>query len=220
LVQALGDAVALYKVGWGVLLPPGGPELQDKLLRAGKNVFLDLKFYDVPNTVAVAVSAAAAQGVRFLTVRGNQEIVKAAAQARGSSPLKVLAVTVLTSLSELDVRRMYGMPGDVTLEDHVVRAARDFVAAGCDGLIASPWEVAAIRRRVPGPFVVVTPGIRLPGEPVDDQKRTGTPHESIANGADYLVVGRSVYRDPRPKAKVEEYLRAIEKGLEERFGRD
>jgi orotidine-5'-phosphate decarboxylase len=91
---------------------------------------------------------------------------------------------------------MYGMPGDVTLEDHVVRAARDFVAAGCDGLIASPWEVAAIRRRVPGPFVVVTPGIRLPGEPVDDQKRTGTPHESIANGADYLVVGRSVYRDP------------------------
>jgi orotidine-5'-phosphate decarboxylase len=108
LVQALGDAVALYKVGWGVLLPPGGPELQDKLLRAGKNVFLDLKFYDVPNTVAVAVSAAAAQGVRFLTVRGNQEIVKAAAQARGSSPLKVLAVTVLTKLErargQADVR--------------------------------------------------------------------------------------------------------------------
>jgi orotidine-5'-phosphate decarboxylase len=220
LVQALGDAVSFYKVGWGVMLRPGGPELQERLLRAGKSVFLDLKFFDVPNTVAVAVSAAVARGVRFLTVHGNPEIVKAAAQARGASSLKVLAVTVLTSLSELEARRLYGIPEDLSLEDHVVRAARSFVAAGCDGLIASPWEVGAIRQNVVGAVVIVTPGIRLPGEPVDDQKRTGTPYDSIVNGADYLVVGRSVYRDPDPRSKVEEYVRAIEKGLEDRFSRD
>jgi orotidine-5'-phosphate decarboxylase len=220
LVEALGDAVSFYKVGWGVLLRPGGPELQQRLLRSGKSVFLDLKFYDVPNTVAVAVSAAAAQGVRFLTVHGNQEVVKAAAQARGNGGLKVMAVTVLTSLSEAEARRMYGLPSEVSLEDHVVRAAKDFVAAGCDGLIASAWEVGAIRERVPGQFIVVTPGIRLPGEPADDQKRIATPYESVVNGADYLVVGRSVYRDPDPRAKVEEYVRAIAKGLDDRFDRD
>jgi orotidine 5'-phosphate decarboxylase subfamily 1 len=220
LVQALGDAVSFYKIGWGVVLRPGGPELLDRLVQSGKSVFLDLKFYDVPNTVAIAVSAAAARGVRFITVHGNQEIVKAAAQARGSSPLKVLAVTVLTSISELEARRMYRLPDDVTLEDHVVRAARDFVAAGCDGLIASPAEVAAIRENVAGPAIIVTPGIRLPGESVDDQKRTGTPYDSIVKGADYLVVGRSVYRDPDPRSKVEEYVRAIAKGIEDRFDRD
>jgi orotidine-5'-phosphate decarboxylase len=131
-----------------------------------------------------------------------------------------MAVTVLTSLGEAEARRMYGIPGELNLEDHVVRAAHDFVAAGCDGLIASAWEVGAIRERVPGQFLVVTPGIRLPGEPVDDQKRTATPYASIVNGADYLVVGRSVYRDPDPKAKVEEYVRAIAKGLEDRYDRD
>jgi orotidine-5'-phosphate decarboxylase len=220
LVQALGDSVSFYKIGWGVLLRPDGPELQKKLLQAGKSVFLDLKFYDVPNTVAIAVSAAVALGVRFLTVHGSEQIVKAAAEARGNSPLKIMAVTVLTSLSELEVRRMYRMPADLSLEDHIVNAARDFVAAGCDGLIASSWEVPAIRERVPGPVVIVTPGIRLPGESVDDQKRTGAPYESIVNGADYLVVGRSVYRDRDPRAKVEEYVREIERGLEERFGRD
>jgi orotidine-5'-phosphate decarboxylase len=220
LVQAMSEAVSFYKVGWGVLLRPGGPELLDQLLGSGKSVFLDLKFFDVPNTVAIAVSAAAARGVRFITVHGNQDIVKAAASARGNGSLKVLAVIVLTSLSELEARRMYRMPDDVTLEDHMVAVARDLVASGCDGVIASPWEVAAIRENVPSKVVIATPGIRLPGEPTDDQKRTGTPYESIVNGADYLVVGRSVYRDPDPKGKVEEYVRAIEKGLEDRFARD
>jgi orotidine-5'-phosphate decarboxylase len=216
LVETLGSAVSFYKLGWGLLLHPGGFDLFESLLRSRKSVFLDLKFYDVPNSVAVAVSAAAARGVRFLTVHGNQDIIKAAAQARGTGNLKILAVTVLTSLSEVEARRMYGMPDSVTLEEHVAAFARNMVAAGCDGLITSPWEVAAIRRSVPAQVVIATPGIRLEGESKDDQKRTGTPFDSIVNGADYLVVGRSVYRDPDPRGKVEEYVRAIERGLAQR----
>jgi orotidine-5'-phosphate decarboxylase len=111
---------------------------------------------------------------------------------------------------------MYGLPDAVTLEEHVVQVARNLVAAGCDGLIASPWEVAAIRKAVPGRVVIATPGIRLEGEPSDDQRRTGTPYQSIVNGADYIVVGRSVYRDPDPKGKVEQYVTAIQKGLDDR----
>jgi orotidine-5'-phosphate decarboxylase len=216
LVARLDRSVSFYKVGWGVLLRPGGPELLDELLAEGKSVFLDLKFFDVPNSVAVAVGAAASRGVRFVTVHGNHEIVGAAAKARGTGPLQILAVTVLTSLSELEARRMYGLPDAVTLEEHVVQVARNLVAAGCDGLIASPWEVAAIRKAVPGRVVIATPGIRLEGEPSDDQRRTGTPYQSIVNGADYIVVGRSVYRDPDPKGKVEQYVAAIQKGLDDR----
>lgn len=215
LVARLDRTVSFYKVGWGVLLRPGGPELLEELLGLGKDVFLDLKFYDVPNSVAVAVGAAAARGVRFVTVHGNQEIVGAAAKARGTSPLKVLAVTVLTSLSEQEARRMYHLPDDVTLEEHVVQFAKNQVSAGCDGLIASPREVAAIRRAVPDHVVIVTPGIRLEGEPADDQKRTGTPYESIADGADHLVVGRSIYRDPDPAGKAERYVAAIQRALDD-----
>ena len=123
LVQSLGRAVSFYKLGWGLLLCPGGPKLQDKLLRSGSNVFLDLKFFDVPNSVAVAVSAAAAQGVRFITVHGNREIITAAAHARGSSSLRFCGDRSHSSLSELEARRMYGMPDNVTLEDHVVSVA-------------------------------------------------------------------------------------------------
>lgn len=216
LVERLRAAVSFYKLGWGVLLRPGGTELVQDLLRAGKQIFLDLKFFDVPNSVGVAVSAATTLGVRFITVHGNHEIIKAAVQARGDSGLKILAVTVLTSLSELETRRMYGMPDNVALEDHVVEAVRNLVESGCDGVIASPWEVAAIRRNVPEQVVIVTPGIRMSGESLDDQKRTGTPYDSIVAGADYLVVGRSVYQNADPVSQVERYVEEIQKGLANR----
>jgi orotidine-5'-phosphate decarboxylase len=216
LVERLGAAVSFYKLGWGLLLRPGGTEFLEDLLRAGKQIFLDLKFFDVPNSVGVAVSAATALGVRFTTVHGNHEIIKAAVQARGDSALQILAVTVLTSLSELETRRMYGMPDNVTLEDHVVEVARNLVESGCDGVIASPWEVAAIRRNVPRQVVVATPGIRMSGESLDDQKRTGTPYDSILAGADYLVVGRSVYQNADPVSQVEKYVEEIQKGLADR----
>lgn len=216
LVERLGTAVSFYKLGWGLILRPGGNELLGDMLRQGKQVFLDLKFFDVPNSVGVAVSAATALGVRFITVHGNREIIEAAVRARGDSALKILAVTVLTSLSELETRRMYGVPDDVTLEDHVVEVARNLVESGCDGVIASPWEVAAIRRNVREHVVIATPGIRMSGESRDDQKRTGTPYDSMVAGADYLVVGRSVYQNADPAAQVEKHVEEIQKGLADR----
>jgi orotidine-5'-phosphate decarboxylase len=216
LVNRLGPAVSFYKVGWGTILRPGGNELLGDLLHQGNHIFLDVKFFDVPNTVQEAVSAVAALGVRFVTVHGNRDIIEAAVQGRGNSGLKVLAVTVLTSLSELDARRMYGMPDNVTLEQHVVGVARSLVDFGCDGVIASPQEVAEIRRAVPQRVVIAAPAIRLPGEPAHDQKRTGTPYESVLAGADYLVVGRSIYEDSDPRRKVEHYVDAIDRGLRDR----
>jgi orotidine-5'-phosphate decarboxylase len=214
LVKRLGSKASFYKLGWGPLLRPGGPELLARLLDEGKQVFLDLKFFDVPNTVHGAVSSVAGMnGVRFITVHGNRAVVEAARAARGDSPLKILAVTVLTSLSEREARRLYSIPEDVSLEEHVVRVARNLVDSGFDGVIASPWEVAAIRRSVPEQVLIATPGIRLDGEPLDDQQRTGTPYDSVVAGADYLVVGRSVYRSSDPVGQVDRHVEEIERGL-------
>jgi orotidine-5'-phosphate decarboxylase len=216
LVERLDRAVSFYKLSWGLLLRPGGWELCRDLLAEGKDIFLDLKFHDVPNSVRVGVSAAAALGARFVTVHGTREVISEAVKGRGESPLKILAVTVLTHLTELDVRRMYGLPDRVTLEDHVVEIARNLVDAGCDGVIASPWEIARIRQVFPRRVVIAAPGIRLPGEPVHDQKRTGTPYGSVVAGADYLIVGRSIYEDSDPQSKVEQYVDFIDKGLRDR----
>lgn len=212
LVKDLGAAVSFYKVGWVSLLN-GGRELVENLGKDGKQVFLDLKIFDVPQTVEGAVRSVADLGVRFTTVHGNRENISAAVRGRGQSELKILAVTALTSLSEGDVRQLYGVPDDVTLSEHVVKAGKRLVGYGCDGVIASPWEIAEIRAAFPDKVLIVAPGIRLEGESPDDHKRPGLPYESIKAGADYVVVGRSIYRDPDPRSKVERYVEEINRGL-------
>lgn len=220
LVQKLGGAVLFYKVNWVMLLNPGGPELLQSLLQQKKQVFLDLKIFDVPNTVREAVATATRLGVRFATVHGNKANVDAAVAGRkmavangARGDLQILAVTILTSLAASDVHLLYGLPQDVSLEEHVLKVTRHLVNSGCDGVIASPWEIAGIREAFPDKTLIVAPGIRLPGESTDDHKRPGHPYESIKAGADYLVVGRSIYQDADPRAKVERYVSEIERGL-------
>lgn len=215
LVDTLGDSVVFYKVGWISLLG-GGLDLVRWLLDRGKDVFLDLKIFDVPNTVAGAIELVAQLGVRFATVHGVSENIEAAVNARGSSHLQILAVTVLTSLNERDVRRLYSLPADVSLAEHAVNVTKRLVEAGCDGVITSPHEIPLIRNAIPDTTLIVAPGIRLEGESTHDHKRPGTPYESIKNGADYLVVGRSIYRADDPKSRAERYVQEIERGLADR----
>ena len=157
-----------------------------------------------------------ALGVRFVTVHGNKQIVERAIAARGDKNLKILAVTLLTSLSLGEAQDIYGLPAEVTLEQYVVDKALSLVDSGCDGVIASPWEIARIREVVPDKVLIVAPGIRDRGEDTQDQKRTGTAEDSIRDGADYVVVGRSIVNSDDPRAKVEEYVEQIERGLVDR----
>ncbi len=215
LVRHLGDAVSFYKVGWVSLLY-GGTTLVEFLREEGKQVFLDLKIFDVPHTVQEAVKRVSQLGARFTTVHGNQASIAAAMHGRGATDLKILAVTALTSLSERDIRDLYSVPDHVSLEQHVLNVTKRLVAMGCDGVIASPQEIAAIREAFPDKVLIVAPGIRLPGEPVHDHIRFGRPYESTKAGADYLVVGRSIYTDSDPRGRVEKYIENIARGLEDR----
>ena len=219
LVKQLGDSVLFYKVGWVSLLH-GGVTLVEDLLRSGKRVFLDLKIFDVPNTVREAITRVANLGVRFATVHGNRENIEAALAGRQAaidagarSDLKILAVTVLTSLNENDVRQLYSLPAHISLQEHALNVARRLIESGGDGVIASPWEVERIREEFPDRVLIVAPGIRVAGESSHDHKRSGPPYESIKAGADYIVVGRSIYQNPDPKGQAERYVAEIERGL-------
>lgn len=195
LVQATRDHVLTYKIG-ARLFTAVGPRAVERVLAAGGRVFLDLKYHDIPHTVAQAVAAAAALGVTWITVHaaGGRAMVAAAAQAAREGPggpggAGVLAVTVLTSLDADDLASV-GVSGD--LEAVVLARARLSVGAGAAGLVCSPREVAAVRRAVgPGPLIV-TPGIRPAGSAPADQKRAATPAAALAAGADFVVVGRPV----------------------------
>jgi len=198
LVEELGDAVAFYKLGLELFLSGGYFELVDWLVGRGKRVFADLKLFDVPETVRRAVGALAARPVDFLTVHGQDDaVLAAAASAKGS--LQILAVTVLTSLDPEAMERDLGAPVDV--RRLVLARARRALACGCDGVVASGLEVAAIRGELGGRPIVVAPGIR-PAEdrPADDQKRVVTVEAAFAAGADYIVVGRPIKNAPDPRA--------------------
>ncbi len=198
LVEQLGDAVTFYKLGLELMASGGYFELVDWLLARKKRIFADLKFYDVPATVKRAVSLLAKRDITFATIHGNQGIMEAAAAAKGG--LKILAVTVLTSLDQADLREM-GFQGDV--EALVLSRARRALEAGCDGIIASGLELPAIRQAVDGRLLVVTPGIRpVENRPADDQKRVVTVEQAFGDGADYIVVGRPIRdaKDPRAAA--------------------
>ena len=197
MVTKLGDAVSFYKIGLELLMAPGFFDLLDWLKAEQKQVFVDLKFFDIPETVARAVKNLAERGADFCTIHGNQAIMQAAAKAR-SGKLKVLAVTALTSLDRGDLDDM-GFQCDVG--ELVLSRARRALAAGCDGVVSSGLEVERLRREAPQELICVTPGIR----PVDnvsdgDQKRVMTPARAIKAGADSLVVGRPVRDAADPRA--------------------
>lgn len=200
LVAALGDDISFYKVGME-LYASAGMEFVRGLLAAHKKVFLDMKFYDIPETVKRAVAQVAQSGVSFLTVHGSNAVMRAAVEGRGDSPLKLLAVTVLTSFDEADLKDLgYRVPvGDlVTLRVH------NAMACGIDGLVASPLEARRIRAQAGPEALVVTPGVRSRGAAAADQKRVATPAEAISDGANYLVIGRQVTRAKDPAAAVRE----------------
>ena len=192
IVQTLGPAVSTYKVG-NQLFTAEGPGVVRELVGSGKKVFLDLKFHDIPNTVAGGVRSAVALGVSMLTVHaaGGSAMLRAAVDAakRAAKPPIVLAVTVLTSLSDAGLREI-GV-AERTL-DHALALATLARNCGCDGVVASPHEARVIRQNLGAGFVIVAPGIRPAGSSQGDQSRVNTPAEAIGAGADYLVVGRPI----------------------------
>ncbi len=188
IVMDLGDAVTFYKIGLQ-LFPVGGVELARELIASGKKVFLDFKFYDIGQTVHNAVVSVSSIGATFLTIHGDRAIVSSAVAGKGASDLKVLAVTVLTSMNEASLNEM-GYSGSVA--DLVLARAKISLKSGCDGVIASAAEAARLRAELGPDFLIVTPGIRSAGIGHDDQKRVTTPGDAIRAGADYLVMGREI----------------------------
>jgi orotidine-5'-phosphate decarboxylase len=191
IVDSLGDSARFYKIGLQ-LLTAGGPAVLRDLVGAGKQVFLDLKLFEIPNSVAGAVRAAGTQGVTMVTVHASagSTILRAAVEAARPWPaLKVLALTVVTSLRDADLREV-GIEASVA--DQVLRLARLAEAAGCHGVIASPHEVAMLRAALGKQMLIVTPGIQLAGEGMSDQARAATPAHAIASGATHIVLGRSI----------------------------
>jgi orotidine-5'-phosphate decarboxylase len=198
IVDRLGDTVSFYKIGLHLQLAPKLHALVTKLISAKKQIFLDFKYIDIAATVAGGVKNAAQRGINFITVMGQQHVVRAAVDARGDADLKILAVTLLTGMSEEDMQREYHTR--LTLPEFVKRRAIAAAGAKCDGVISSPNEIELIRSVVEAEdFLIVTPGIRPAGAARNDQKRTATPYEAMSRGADYLVVGRPIIRDAAPR---------------------
>jgi orotidine-5'-phosphate decarboxylase len=199
LAERLGDAVGFYKIGLG-MLTGGGLALANELKSEhGKRIFLDLKLFDIGATVAAAVRGLARFDLDFLTVHGDPHVVRAAVGGRGGATTRILAVTILTSLDRADLDAAMIRAGAV--EDLVVERARRALAAGADGVIASPEEAARIRALPEAAGrLIVTPGVRPVGSDLGDQKRIATPGEAIRAGADHIVVGRPIWRAPDPRA--------------------
>jgi orotidine-5'-phosphate decarboxylase len=199
LVDQLGEAVSFYKVGLELCMSGGYFELIEWLAHRGKRVFADLKFFDVPETVRSAVRALRGRSIDSLTVHGNQAVMEAAAGEKGD--IKILAVTVLTSLDRGDLDDL-GFACDV--EALVVSRARRALLAGCDGVISSGLEAPVIRRELGERILVVAPGIRpVDNRSVDDQKRVVDVAQAFRNGADYIVVGRPIRTAPDPRSAAE-----------------
>jgi orotidine-5'-phosphate decarboxylase len=204
LVRRLGDRIAFYKVGLE-LYTAAGMSFVSELLDQGKEVFLDLKLYDIPETVKRTVAVVARTRVRFLTVHAVPSLMRAALEAQGSG-LTLLAVTVLTSFGREDLADL-GYSCEVS--ELVATRTRQAIDAGVRGLVTSPLEAAAVRRIAGPDVVIVTPGVRSAGASGADQKRVATPAEAVRNGADYLVIGRQITRAADPPGEAARVLEEI-----------
>lgn len=210
IVQSIGEAATTYKVGKQLFIAEG-PQLVRELIASGRRVFLDLKFHDIPNTVASAVKSAAELRVAMLTVHasGGSKMLRAAAEAAAQSPVRplVLAVTVLTSLSDDDLQEV-GVSGNVLSQ--VLRLGELAGRTGCGGLVASAKEARELRRELGEGFPIVTPGVRPAGSAAGDQARVVTPADAIAAGATYLVVGRPILEAADPAKAAADIVAEIE----------
>jgi len=198
MVERLGDAVVSYKIGLQ-LLPLGGAQFGQELKAMGKNVFYDFKLHDIGATVEKATRSISGLGADLLTVHARPDVMHSAAAGRGDSGLKILGVTVLTSL---DKQALEDIGYHDSAEDLVMRRVEQALAASIDGVVSSPLEAEKIRANVPSDFLVVTPGIRMPDGDKGDQKRISTPGDALRSGASHIVVGRPITaaKDPRQAA--------------------
>jgi orotidine-5'-phosphate decarboxylase len=210
LVDRLGEPATFFKVG-AQLFTREGPALVEELKERGKQVFLDLKYHDIPNTVARSVEAAAELGVDLLTLHasGGSAMLKAARDAVGEDGPLLVGVTLLTSFTAADVEEVWDKELR-SIRDEVERLAALAAEAGLDGVVSSTLEVEAVKRKHGAGFLVVTPGIRPAGGLVGDQVRTATPAAAVRAGADYLVVGRPIYDAPDPTRVFQQILAEVE----------
>jgi orotidine-5'-phosphate decarboxylase len=209
MIERLGDSVTFYKIGYQ-LGYAGGLPLVRKLADAGKKVFADLKMHDIGNTVARGVESVAKLGATFLTVHAYPQTMQAAANASKGSDLRILAVTVLTSYDNEDLKAAGYQLG---VSDLVTTRAQQAQALGIDGLVCSPEEAGNLRKLIKPEMVLVTPGVRPAGADIGDQKRVMTPAKAIGAGSDYLVVGRPILAAADPKAAAEAIVAEIETSL-------
>lgn len=205
LAQKLGDSVSFYKIGLG-MLTGGGLALANELKEEhGKRIFLDMKLFDISATIEAAVRGLAQFDLDFLTVHGDPHVVRAAKEGASGKDLKILAVTILTSLDRQDLDAGLIKQGD--LADLVSERADKAFEAGADGVIASPQEAAMIRALPSAKGrLIVTPGVRPSGAALGDQKRVATPGQAIADGADHIVVGRPIWQAPSPRSAAQAIL--------------
>ena len=195
MVETLGDSIDSYKIGLQ-LLPIGGVEFGQRLKARGKNVFYDFKLHDIGATVEKATRSIASLDADLLTVHARPDVMRAAVAGKGSSSLKILGVTVLTSL---DRQALLDIGYNDNAENLVMRRVDQALKAGIDGVVSSPLEAAAIRANVPESFLVVTPGVRPAGADIGDQKRVATPASALSGGASHLVIGRPITQAKDPK---------------------
>ena len=208
LAEKLGDAVSFYKIGLG-MLTGGGLGLANELKQEhGKRIFLDMKLFDIGATVENAVRGLAQFDLDFLTVHGDPNVVRAAKEGASGKDLKILAVTILTSLDRADLDANLIKPG--AMQDLVTERAKRALAAGADGVIASPQEAAVIRALPEAKGrLIVTPGVRPTGSDAGHQKRIATPAKAITNGADHIVVGRPIWQAPDPRQATQAILACL-----------
>lgn len=219
MIETLGNAVSYYKIGPALFLPYG-PTIIESLKSRGLKVFLDLKFHDIPNTVAKAAENMVHMGVDIFNIHASGgfemmekavEIVRSKSSQSSSRPL-VLAVTILTSLKKDFLKDVMG--SDRELEEEVIALAKLSQDAGCDGVVASPWEIELIKKECGEKFIVLTPGIRPKGTAGYDQKRVRTPGEAVRAGSDFLVIGRPITEAENPREKALEILKEMKDNVE------